>query len=130
MRRRPVTQLGGGQLGGAECLVPLSRTNIGRLGLVTGPLPFVYPVRYGVERGRIVFGVSFNEVAAAVDDAVVALQADGFGEDEGCHGTVLAIGPASALGPVAGDVTPRRRSFCLQPKMISGHWLDQTGEPL
>jgi hypothetical protein len=42
----------------------------------------------------------------------------------------LAIGPASALEPVAGDATPRQCSFWLQSKTISGHWLDQTGETL
>jgi hypothetical protein len=128
-----VTQFHAGQLGGDECLSLLSRTNIGRIGLVIGPLPFVYPVRYGVEKGHIVFGVSFNEVAAALNDAVVALQADGFEEDQGCHWTVLAIGPASAMDVVAEDVAPHERSehrsFRLRPKMISGYWLDETGEP-
>jgi nitroimidazol reductase NimA-like FMN-containing flavoprotein (pyridoxamine 5'-phosphate oxidase superfamily) len=116
-----------GRLGSEQCLSLLGRARVGRVGLVLGPLPFIYPVRYEVERDHILFGVSFEQVATAVDDTVVALQADGFDEDQGWHWTVLAIGPATA---VDGGAVGTERAFRLRPRMYSGHWLDPTGTPV
>ena len=124
-----MTLFQGGQLEVGRCLSLLARSSIGRVGLVIGPLPFVYPVRYDMSNGHILFGLSIDQVATAIDDAVVALQADGFDEDRGRRWTVLAIGPATAVEPTwegaAGHLHPDRHTFRLRPKMISGHWLDQ-----
>lgn len=110
----------------------LARTSIGRVGLVIGPLPFIYPVRYEMSGGHVLFGLSIDQVAAAIDDAVVALQANGYDEDEGSPWTVLAIGPTTPLARLSETVPvplrAERHTFRLRPKMISGHWLDQTGD--
>ena len=121
-----------GQLGDGLCLSLLARANIGRVGLVHGPLPFIYPVRYGLSDGHLLFGLSIDHVAVEIDDAVVALQADGFEEDSGHHWTVLAIGPATTVDPTSPDVAwdfgHERHMFRLRPKMFSGHWLDLAGD--
>jgi hypothetical protein len=120
-----------GQLEIGTCLSLLARTSIGRVGLVIGPLPFIYPARYDMSGGHILFGVSIDQVASALDDAVVALQADGYDEDKGSHWTVLAIGPATSVETrsesVPGHLRSERHVFRLRPKMISGHWLETTG---
>jgi hypothetical protein len=127
-----MTLFQGGQLEVGRCLSLLARSSIGRVGVVIGPLPFVYPVRYDMSDGHILFGLSIDQVATAIDDAVVALQADGFDEDHGRQWTVLAIGPATTVEPTSENVPrhfpPERHTFRLRPKMISGHWLDQAGD--
>jgi nitroimidazol reductase NimA-like FMN-containing flavoprotein (pyridoxamine 5'-phosphate oxidase superfamily) len=127
-----MTLFQGGQLEVGRCLSLLARSSIGRVGIVIGPLPFVYPVRYDMSNGHILFVLSIDQVATAIDDAVVALQADGFDEDRGRRWTVLAIGPATAVEPTSESVPrhlrPDRHAFRLRPKMISGHWLDQAGD--
>jgi hypothetical protein len=126
-----VTLFQGGQLEIDRCFSLLARTSIGRVGLVIGPLPFIYPVRYEMSGGHVLFGLSIDQVATAIDDAVVALQADGYDEDEGSQWTVLAIGPTTSVEKlsetVPGHLRSERHAFRLRPKMISGHWLDKTG---
>src|ERR1700722_107559 len=123
-----------GRLDSQQCLSLLARVHIGRVGLVLGPVPFIYPVRYDMNQGHIFFDVSFAQVAAVIDDSVVALQADGFEEDQGCHWSVLAVGPATSVDTLRPGSTEKSRSegraFRLRPKMFSGHWLDETGHPL
>jgi hypothetical protein len=129
-----VTVFQSGQLDSEQCLSLLARVHIGRVGLVLGPVPFIYPVHYDMSQGHIFFDVAFDQVAAVMNDAVVALQADGFEEDHGCHWSVLAVGPATSVDTFVPGSTEHGRSegraFRLRPKMFSGHWLDQTGHPL
>src|SRR5271170_3913503 len=117
-----MTMFQSGQLDSQQCLSLLARVHIGRVGLILGPVPFIYPVRYDMDQGHIIFDVAFDQVAAVIDDAVIALQADGFEEDHGCHWSVLAVGPATTFDKNAsGSSDPRRsegRAFRLRPKMF------------
>lgn len=121
------------QLDGDQCLSLLARVNIGRLGVANGPLPFIYPVRYSLSRGHILFGVSFELLAREIDDAIVALQADGYEEDSARYWTVVAIGPTTPVGMTwegPSELLPEKRhTFRLRPKMFSCHWLDRAGAP-
>ena len=130
-RETSLTLIEDDQLDRDQCLSLLARVNVGRLGMVRGPLPFIYPVRYSVSRGHILFGVSFEELAREIDDIVVALQADGFDEDSTRYWTVVAIGPTTPVGMTwegPSELLPEKRyTFRLRPKMFSCHWLNQAG---
>ena len=118
---------GSGGFDGGECLAMLARTTVGRVGLVVDGLPYVHPVRMAVEGGHVLIGVSGETLAAAIDDVVIALQADGFEEDRGRRWSVLAVGPASpvdlATGPRPYPVAAEPYAFRLRPRVLSGGWL-------
>ncbi len=128
-----MTLFHGGQLDSDRCLSLLAQANIGRVGVVHGPVPFIYPVRYDLSKGHILFGLSIDDVATAIDDTVVSLQADGFEEDRGSHWTALAIGPATGIDTRAEHGPEfqwdERYAFRLRPKMFFGYWLDPSGRP-
>lgn len=62
-----------------ECIELLRSKTVGRLGLSASSLPFVLPVRYVVDRDRILMRTGQDtRMAAATSDAVVAFEVDEF----------------------------------------------------
>lgn len=117
-----------------QCLALLARAQFGRVALSLRALPVVFPVRYALSEGDLLFAVSIDQLATAVDKNVASLQADGFEEDSGLRWTVLAIGPVRRVGAFEG-VAPgaefseavsgeRGGLFRLQPLILSGRWIE------
>ena len=121
-----------------QCLALLGRTQFGRVGLSIGAVPAVVPIRYDLQPDGIVLACSVDQVAKALERAIVALQSDGFDEDVQKRWTVLAVGLTERLEPPGpaerGPSSPRREErdrfwsashfFRLRPEVFSGRWLD------
>lgn len=122
-----------------QCRELLGRTRIGRIGLSIGAIPAVVPIRYELAESDILVTCEVNQVAKAMENAVIALQSDGFDEDSRKRWTVLAIGyahriagwefplPETELKMSSFDVEAMlnaRHIFRLAPGVLSGRWLE------
>lgn len=121
-----------------QCLALLRRAQFGRVALTLRAVPVVFPVRYALSEGDLLFALSVDQLAKAIEGSIATLQADGFEEDRGRRWTVLAIGPVVRVegfeGLEAGraflSLAPEAHSggsggvFLLQPSILSGRWID------
>ena len=120
-----------------QCLDLLRRSQIGRVGLSLGAVPAIVPVRYEMHPDGIVVASSIDQVAKAMERAIVALQCDGFDEDERKRWTVLAVGPTERVdseeaAAMAGGFRMTAQDafwsashfFSLRPEVFSGRWLE------
>jgi hypothetical protein len=84
-----------------ECWRLLGIHGIGRLAVTTDALPAIVPVRYHVREGRIAvcLGDRFH-LAPSVDGAVVAFEADSFGDSATTGWHVHVNGVAHLTPPV------------------------------
>jgi uncharacterized protein len=77
----------------SECLAYLAGARMGRVGLTVGALPVIWPVRFVLAAGDVVFRAPpSSQLRAAAADAVVVFQADHHGEDTGIGWSVQAQG--------------------------------------
>lgn len=116
-----------------QCLMLLGRAQFGRIATTLKAVSIVFPVRYGISGGNLLFTLPDEQLASAVDGKVASLQADGFEEDQGQRWTVLAAGPvsraegfdrpASFVPPEAAPAEPPHL-FLLQPVILSGRWIE------
>lgn len=89
-----------------ECIELLRSKTVGRLGLSASSLPFVLPVRYVVDRDRILMRTGQDtRMAAATSDAVVAFEVDEFDPTLDAGWSVLVQGFAREVRGGA-DVDP------------------------
>jgi len=97
------------------CLGLLSSAMFGRVALNARALPRIVPVKLAVQGRRINAEMECDQhLGGALDDAVVALQADG---------TDARLAQAWSVH-VVGRVTDRSGSaFVIDPVVIEGHWL-------
>ncbi len=93
----------------------LGGATFGRVALGIHALPRIVPVRFAVHRGRISAHLQGTvDIGDALDDAVVALQADGYDDETNQVWSVHLI----------GRVTARYQSgFTINPSVIEGEWL-------
>jgi uncharacterized protein len=76
-----------------ECLAHLAGARLGRVGLSVRALPVIWPVRFALAGGDVVFRAPpDSRLRAAAKDAIVVFQADHHGEDTGVAWTVQAQG--------------------------------------
>ena len=95
-----------------ECVELLRTKTVGRIGLSASSLPFVLPVRYVVDDGRILMRTGQDtRMAAATRDAVVAFEVDA-----GCEraSEVQAIAPAiSSVDAANPALLTKGRGACV-----------------
>jgi uncharacterized protein len=119
-----------------ECMNLLTEAQVGRVGVVIGALPAIFPVNYQV-RGEdlVLFGAARgSSLARSTDEAVIAFQADVYDHDRRTGWTVMGVGrstwvprPESPTGPVdtAPDpwVTGQEPDILVQLRLadVSGH---------
>jgi uncharacterized protein len=97
------------------CLGLLSGITFGRVALSVRALPRIVPVRFAVHRGRISTHMQgAADIGNGLDDAVVALQADGYDDDTQQVWSVHVV----------GRVIDRYESgFAIDPSVIEGEWM-------
>jgi hypothetical protein len=143
-RSRPVDRLGTEVLDADECLDLLGVSDVGRLAVVVGNLPEIFPVNFIVDHGTILFRTApGTKLAAICDGAVVAFEIDGHDVREGVAWSVVAKGTATEVRDVherfvAADLPlfpwhadPKPRYVRISPDEISGrrfHVIEH-GEP-
>jgi len=129
-------------LSGRECVDLLRSKSVGRIALSSSSLPFVVPVRYVVDRDRILMRTGQNtRMAAATSDAVVAFQVDDFDAALDAGWSVMVQGLAREVsGDAASDPDVEQilsswvgpmpaRSFSIPLKIVRGQRLHPLGGP-
>jgi nitroimidazol reductase NimA-like FMN-containing flavoprotein (pyridoxamine 5'-phosphate oxidase superfamily) len=80
-------------LGRSACLDLLGSASIGRVALCIDALPVVLPVTFSVhDRDLVICAMGGRRIASALDDTVVAFQADGHSQETGLGWSVLVQG--------------------------------------
>lgn len=107
------------ELAADACLTLLASVPVGRVGLSIDALPVVLPVNFAVVDGEVVFrtvvGTKFH---AAVREAVVAFEADGY-EPSGVSGwSVLVLGTAVLI--TDPDEIARLSKLTVDPWAVDG----------
>ena len=98
------------------CMGLLAGTTFGRVSLNVRAMPRIVPVRISVQRRRINAHLQCDaDLGAALEGAVVALQADG------CDGHTRRAWTVHAVGRVLARSGP---DFVIDPTVLDGAWLD------
>ena len=116
----------------AECRRLLAQARVGRVIIVRGTVPAVFPVCYVVVGGDIVFFTGTGtKLAAALAGMVVSFEADEVDFDHEVGWSVLAVGPATLASHVAADrarslgcvpwaAGSRHHAVRIRPEFLSG----------
>jgi nitroimidazol reductase NimA-like FMN-containing flavoprotein (pyridoxamine 5'-phosphate oxidase superfamily) len=98
-------------LGRSACLGLLGTLSVGRLALCIDALPVVLPVRFALDgEDLVVSALAGERIRAALDDSVVAFQADGpgTGSDGDIAWSVLVQGSSRVLDDGGAGASPPR----------------------
>jgi len=91
----------------AQCRDLLRTRTYGRVGLTSGGLPVILPVRYVYDGEAITFRTGEgSKLRAAAHGDVLAFQVDSYDVDEGNGWSVLALGRAAVLTTEREDDDP------------------------
>ncbi len=119
----------------SECRDLLRSATFGRVGMTSGGLPAILPVRYSYDDGAITFGTGDgSKFRAAQSGDVLAFEIDSYDFETGAGWSVLALGRASVLTsehdgagvpPLDGarDGSARNHYVRLSCEMITGRRL-------
>jgi nitroimidazol reductase NimA-like FMN-containing flavoprotein (pyridoxamine 5'-phosphate oxidase superfamily) len=118
------------------CWALLRQVELGRLAVVTGGRPDIFPVNHLVDHGTLVFRTDDGtKLAAALSGTPVAFEADGFDPNAGVAGeawSVVLKGPASEIRDVDELIetfdlplapwqgSPKPRFVRISPEEITG----------
>ncbi|MDQ0028675.1 pyridoxamine 5'-phosphate oxidase family protein [Arthrobacter bambusae] len=80
-----------------ECLELLGHATVGRLAVIVGKHPDIFPVNYVVDRGSIVFRTGVGTKFWSTMRDPCALEIDGFEAGSGKAWSVVARGPAHLI---------------------------------
>ncbi|HST86135.1 MAG TPA: pyridoxamine 5'-phosphate oxidase family protein [Kineosporiaceae bacterium] len=120
-------------LGVDTCWDLLRSVQVGRLAVIVGERPEIFPVNHVVDRGTIIFRTADGtKLAGALGGAPVAFEVDGYDEDAGEAWSVVAKGQAEEirqlhdvmdtvdlpLEPWHGE--PKHRFIRIEPEEVSG----------
>ena len=97
----------------AACWRLLDDSPVGRLAVVRGGEPDIFPVNYVVDHGGILFRTAAGPKLAAARDRVVAFEADGYTAEDGSAWSVVVKGVARPVDEV--DAAAALRSTELDP---------------
>jgi nitroimidazol reductase NimA-like FMN-containing flavoprotein (pyridoxamine 5'-phosphate oxidase superfamily) len=106
------------------CHELLATATVGRVGMNLGALPVVLPVEFGVLDGAVVFATNDGvKLRAALDDAVVAFEADEIDPLTYRGWTVLLIGEARFVTDPAEIALIRALKFNPGVGGARNHWV-------
>ena len=109
---------GAAQLSEPECRTLLATRTFGRVGLTSGGLPVILPVRYGFADGVITFSPGQDTaLRAAQSGDVLAFEVDAFDPVMGEGWSVLALGRATV---VTEELRPTVQLHC---ELLTGQLL-------
>jgi nitroimidazol reductase NimA-like FMN-containing flavoprotein (pyridoxamine 5'-phosphate oxidase superfamily) len=91
-----------------ECLSRLGRSTIGRLAVVVGHYPQVFPVNYKLDDFIVVFRTDLGTKLLAAQHANVGFEVDRLDEEARTGWSVLVQGMAEDVSERAGDVVADR----------------------
>lgn len=86
------------ELSESACWALLRTTSVGRLAVWVDDHPDIFPLNYAVDHGTVVFrSRAGTKVSAALSDAPVALEADGYDADTATAWSVVIRGNAEEI---------------------------------
>lgn len=89
------------ELSSSECWGYVRRASVGRLAVVVDGHPDIFPINYAVDHGTVVFrSADGTKLAAALADAPVAFEVDGYDDGLALAWSVVLKGTASALDSI------------------------------
>ena len=116
-----------------QCWELLRSTDVGRLAVIAGDHPDIFPVNYAVDQGTVIFrSAKGTKVTSALGDAPVAFEADGYDSETGLVWSVVLKGQASTFQTIEEtvesfkvDVHPwqageKERFIRIRPDKITG----------
>lgn len=116
-----------------QCWELLRSTEVGRLAVIVGDHPEIFPVNYAVDRGTVLFrSAEGTKVTSALGDAPVAFEVDGYDLETGLVWSVVLKGQAKtfqdtkeAADSFNVDVHPwqageKERFIRIRPEEITG----------
>lgn len=95
-------------LSSSECWAHLRRAVVGRLAVVTGGRPDIFPVNYVVDHGTVVFRTAAGTKLAAARTMDVAFEADGYDAETAQAWSVVLKGDASEVRDVDDTIRALR----------------------
>ena len=99
-----------------ECYRLLRLRSLGRVGLVVNGEPLVYPVRYRLVKGSVLFrAAAGTTLSAGTAGALVTFEADWFDDQAHQGWSVLAVGRALAVDADAPAGSGLRRPWAAGP---------------
>lgn len=121
------------KLSANQCWELLRTTEVGRLAVLVGDHPEIFPVNYAVDKGTVIFrSAGGTKVTSALGDTAVAFEADGYDADTGLVWSVVIKGQATsfqtieeAADSLTVDVHPwqagkKERFIRISPHEITG----------
>lgn len=123
----------------SECLELLGSERIGRVALTVNALPAVLAVNYRLIDGTVMFYAGLGRrLLAALNEAVVAFEADNFDPDEDTGWTVVVVGTACHVtdrrgieaagraGMRPGGDSDHTRLMRVRPEIITGRRVEHS----
>ncbi|GAA4116087.1 pyridoxamine 5'-phosphate oxidase family protein [Enteractinococcus coprophilus] len=81
-----------------QCWELLRSAEVGRLAVIVGDHPEIFPVNYAVDQGTVLFrSAAGTKVTSALSDAPVAFEADGYDAETGLVWSVVVKGQATTF---------------------------------
>lgn len=81
-----------------QCWELLRSTDVGRLAVIVGDHPDIFPVNYAIDQGTVLFrSAEGTKVTGALGDAPVAFEVDGYDPETGLVWSVVIKGKASSF---------------------------------
>lgn len=85
-----------------ECWSLLRTATVGRLAVIVGDHPEIFPINYVVDHGTAVFRTGEgSKVQGALSGTPVALESDGYDPEAGCVWSVVIKGRARTIAEIA-----------------------------
>jgi hypothetical protein len=120
----------------AQCLALLSKATLGRVAVTIGALPAIFPVKFCVVAGQVVFRTGEGtKLTAALSGTIVAFETDCASEEDGEVWSVQIMGASRVVERTADVVAaqlaalrswapvPLRYLVKITPEIISGRRL-------
>ncbi|MCC3296301.1 pyridoxamine 5'-phosphate oxidase family protein [Arthrobacter sp. zg-Y916] len=86
------------ELGASECWDYIRQSSVGRLAVISGGRPEIFPINFAVDHGSVVFRTAEGtKLSAALDDSPVAFEIDGYDDRLSFAWSVVLKGTASRL---------------------------------
>lgn len=109
----------------AECLRLLANDVVGRLAIVEGGAPLIFPINYVLDGEAVVFRSAGGTKVNAARRASAAFEIDGLDRDRRCGWSVVASGPLEEVTKFDAGTLERLRQLPVDPWAdgAKDHWM-------
>lgn len=129
------------ELSEKQCWELLRSTEVGRLAVIVGDHPEIFPVNYAVDQGTVLFrSAAGTKATSALSDAPVAFEADGYDAETGLVWSVVVKGQATTFRAIEEavesfevEVRPwqggkKERFIRIRPHEVTGRRFPKTSQ--